>query len=86
MVRGWPTSHSAPPLSKKIVSEEQYVWPDPDGKVRGQAVEPLYYSVPHAVKNDPALYEMLALIDALRIGKAREKKLAADELNKRLGA
>ena len=86
LCRGMPTAHSAPPLSKKIVSEEhdQYVWPYGDGKMRGQAIEPLYESVPLAAEKDPELHELLALVDALRVGRARERSLAAQELEKRL--
>ena len=81
---GMPTSHSALPLSKSIKSNEPYVWPDPNGKVRGQSLEPLYPSVPFASKKDAKLYELLALVDALRAGNARERKLAITELGKRL--
>jgi len=34
---------------------------------------------------DPRLHELLALVDALRVGRAREKSLAAEELERRLG-
>ena len=48
LCRGIPTSHSAAPLSRKIVSEpaDAYVWPKADGEMRGQEIEPLYPSVP----------------------------------------
>jgi len=82
--RGTPTAHSAPPLSKKIVSSEPYVWPDNEGKVRGQSIEPLYPSVPVAAKSDHHLYELLALLDALRVGRVREQKMAAKEIEKRI--
>ena len=81
---GMPTSHSAPPLKALIKSNEAYVWPDPNGKVRGQSLEPLYPSVPFASKKDAQLYELLALVDAVRVGSARERKLAITELGKRL--
>jgi predicted transcriptional regulator len=84
MVRGIPTSHSAPPLNKLIVSEEQYVWPYAEGKVRGQSIEPLHKSVPLASLKDKKLYELLALTDALRVGKARERNIAIEELEKRI--
>ena len=82
LVRGLPTAHSAPPLSDKIVSKEsdKYVWPYPEGSARGQAVEPLYPSVPEAAKKDPKLHQLLALVDALRVGRAREQALAINEL------
>ena len=45
---------------------------------------PLYKSVPEAALNDPLLHEMLALVDAIRVGSAREKKIAVEELKKRI--
>ncbi|MCX5796804.1 MAG: hypothetical protein NTY77_15020 [Elusimicrobia bacterium] len=86
--RGIPTSHSAPPLAQKIVSGEsdQYVWPHPDGEARGQSISPLCEWAPQAARKDPRLYELLALVDALRVGRARERALAAEELHKRLHA
>ena len=87
LCRGMPTAHSSPPLSKRIVSDEhdQYVWPYGEGKIRGQAIEPLYESVPFAAEKDPQLHELLALVDALRVGRARERSIAAEELEKRIG-
>jgi len=86
VTRGVPTSYAAPPLSKKIQagSELPPVWPSPEGKQRGVALEPLYKTVPAAALRDPFLYELLALIDALREGRARERKLAENELIQRL--
>ena len=72
-------------LNKIIVSEEAYVWPSAKGSVRGSAIVPLYDNVVKAVERDPILYELLALVDALRVGRVREKKFAIEELNRRLG-
>lgn len=82
--RGIPTAHSAPPLSKLVVSDKKdmLVWPYEFGNARGQSVSPLYRSVPSAVKNDSKLYELLALVDAIRIGRAREREIATNELKK----
>lgn len=84
IVRGVPTAHSAPPLVNLIMSDEKYVWPSGKGSARGQAIEPLYESVVKAVDNDSGLYELLALADALRVGRARERQLAVEELKMRL--
>lgn len=81
-VRGIPTSHSAPPLKKLIQSSEDFVWPYSKGTHRGYAVTPLYKSVPEVVINDQVLHEYLALVDAIRIGNSREKKIAVAELKK----
>ena len=84
VVRGIPTGHSAPPLKEEIISEQDYVWPYAKGHVRGQSVLPLYYTVPQAIDLDNNLYEMLALIDALRVGGAREKNMALEMLKQRI--
>jgi hypothetical protein len=86
ITRGMPTAWAAPALSKKIKSSEQLppVWPDANGKVQGTAVEPLYPSVPGAAQRNPALYDLLALVDALRIGRARERSIAEKEISVRL--
>ncbi len=84
LVRGMPTAHSAKPLSEIISSDEPYVWPDPDGVLRGQAIEPLYPGVVEASKKDQKLYELLSLTDAIRVGRAREHLIAVKELEKRI--
>jgi hypothetical protein len=84
VVRGIPTAHSAPPLSSLIQSDEQYVWPYAKGNVRGHSIQPLYNSVLPVIEQDRELYELLALVDALRVGKAREKNLAIDLLKKKM--
>ena len=86
LVRGMPTAHSAQPLKDLLVTSDRniYVWAYGSGKVKGQEIKPLYRSVPEAVSSDPQLYEMLCLVDGLRVGKVRERELAASELRKRL--
>lgn len=84
LVRGIATAHSASPLNKVIQSDENYVWPSAKGEIRGQAIIPLYPSVLEAVQKDSQLYELLALVDAIRVGRAREVQLAKKELEKRL--
>ncbi|TKD66793.1 MarR family transcriptional regulator [Flavobacterium sp. ASW18X] len=84
VVRGLPTSHSAKPLSDDIQSSEAYVWPYGKGTVRGHSIVPLYPTVPEAALKDENLYELLALVDALRVGRAREKELAIKALKHHL--
>ena len=84
IVRGIPTAHSAAPLNKEISSGENYVWPFAMGSVRGHGITPLYASVPQAAMEDELLYELLSLVDALRVGKVREKNLAVQELQHRI--
>ncbi len=85
VVRGIPTAHAAPPLNEHISdSDLPPVWPSPEGNVRGVTFEPLHKMVPGAALKDPVLYELLALVDALRDGRARERQLAERELASRL--
>jgi hypothetical protein len=84
--RGMPTSYAAPPLNQMISSSDDLppVWPDPEGSVRGTEFSPLHKSVPRAAVLDHTLYELLALVDAIRDGRARERDLAVREIQKRL--
>jgi hypothetical protein len=86
ITRGIPTSFAAPVLEGQLMTagETIYVWPDPRGKNKGQSVEPLFKSVPFAVKHDRLLYEYLALVDAIRLGSPREADLAGRLLEERL--
>jgi len=84
--RGVPTSYAAAPLRKSIADAGELppVWPYADGPVRGYSFTPLHKNVPQAALEDKRLYELLALVDALRDGRARERELAVKELTKRL--
>jgi hypothetical protein len=87
--RGVPTAWAAQPLAALIVGDPNElppVWPDSHGSVRGLVLEPVHASVVQAANRDPALGEQLALIDALRIGDAHIRELAADQLCSHLGA
>lgn len=87
IVRGVPTAHAAPVLEGKMMSAGDLipVWPDANSSQMGQAIQPLIESVPSIVKKDPRMYEMLALVDAIRIGGSRESELAKQMLSKILG-
>lgn len=87
VTRGIPTSYGAPPLADHFGTQDHDlppVWPDPHGSTRGYALEPLFKPIKKAVEQDPNLYELLALIDAIRDGRARERKLAEDKLRSRI--
>lgn len=84
--RGVPTGFAAPMLDGDILSgnEEIYVWAYARGHMRGLAVEPLFKSVPEAAAKDDRLYEYLALVDALRLGRPREANLATEKLKRKI--
>lgn len=80
---GVPTSHAAPAFAGVFApGHEPVVWPDAQGTVRGEGLAPLHLCVPGAALRDPALYELLALFDALRAGRARERGMAQTRLQK----
>ena len=84
IVKGIPTAHSASPIKEHISSNETYVWPYAKGTHRGQAIEPLYKTLPQVVTEDSLFYELLTIVDTIRVGRVREIKFATEELNKRL--
>ncbi len=85
IVRGIPTAHSAPPINNHISSgKETYVWPYAKGTKRGQAIEPLYRTIPEIAHEDNLFYELLVIVDTIRIGRVREIKFATEELEKRI--
>lgn len=85
VTRGIATASSAPPINDVIFSDgELFVWSDPSGAVRGQAIVPLYNGVALASMKDPDMYALLVIVDSLRIGGTRERKAAIEELDKYL--
>lgn len=88
LTRGVPTSYAAPPLNAVITQPDEPppVWPYAEGTVRGISILPLHKNVPEVALRDRPLYEMLALLDALRDGRARERAIAEQEIQRRLGA
>lgn len=83
-VRGVPTAHSGPPLAARVVAEDVLVWPSVSGTSVGRGIAPLYERAAELPRRCPSLYENLTLVDALRVGRARERKLAGEELERRL--
>jgi hypothetical protein len=66
-----PTASVEEPLSRKMTQEEPVpVWPFEQGSKRGYAFLPLYKKAPQADLKDHELYQLLALVDALRDGSA----------------
>lgn len=83
VTRGIATSFAAPIFKDKLISlaELPPVWSDVKGNIKGVAIEPLHKNIRQAVNNDIVLYALLALTDAIRLGKPRERNLAIDKLS-----
>lgn len=85
VTRGIPTAHAVSPLNGAMADEGlPPVWPHSEGTVRGQGLRPIYKSVPDAARDDQVFHEWLALVDAIRSGRARERELAIRMLEERL--
>lgn len=82
IARGIPTAWSSPFMAKKIMSNEQLVWPYAKGSVRGGSIIPLYPGAIDAALSDETFYHVLTLLDVMRIGKVREKEVAIQELER----
>jgi hypothetical protein len=86
VTRGVPTAHSAPAFRSIVESTEGPVWAHADGAAHGVSLIPLFPGAPAlAGRNDP-LYELLAMIDAVRVSPTRVRKIALDLLAARLSA
>jgi DNA-binding Lrp family transcriptional regulator len=88
MARGVPTAGAAEPLKSRLLEDKEppTVWPYAEGKVRGISLAPLYQGAPKAALRDPKLYSALALCDAIRSGRTRERNLAVELLGKEINA
>lgn len=79
--RGILTGSSVAAIHGMLVREDlPLIWESADGDVRGRTLEPIYKSAPFAAKNDPLLHKILGLTDSVRVGEAREARLARNEL------
>ena len=79
--RGIITGASAPPLNRIFGADPAYVWPAADGDVWGTTIDPLYAGAPAAARRDNRLHELLALVDALRLGRPQERAVASKLLS-----
>ena len=82
---GVPTAHAGPSLARTFRGARPLVWPSMGGAVRGDSLTPLYPGAPGTAARVPDLYELLTLVDALRVGRARERSRAAALVRTRLG-
>jgi DNA-binding MarR family transcriptional regulator len=88
MVRGIPTAASAEPLKSRLLEDNEppAVWPYAEGKVRGISLIPLYQGAPRAALRNSKFYGVLALCDAIRSGRTRERNLAVELLGTEIDA
>lgn len=82
--RGIPTAYSSPFLANEIVADDVIVWPDHRGSVTGQSIPPLINRAGELPTRCPQVYELLTLVDAIRIGRVRERAKAVEKIKERL--
>ncbi|MGI9037850.1 MAG: hypothetical protein ACR2GQ_03210 [Gemmatimonadota bacterium] len=83
---GVPTAHSGPAFRDRIAAADIIVWPSSRGKERGVSLVPLCPAAPDMINENPQLYRWLTAVDVLRVGRARERKLAREILEPELRA
>jgi hypothetical protein len=81
---GVPTAHAAPPLHTDGTIADPVVWSAAHGTIRGESLTPLYPGAPRLIDRNPPVYELLALVDAIRLGRARDRRRATELLESRL--
>ena len=77
----WPCDYSA---DKEVGKEYRRENSRPLLRIRGESISPIYPSVPEAAAQDSLLYELLALVDVVRIGDTRSRNLAVAILEKKI--
>lgn len=88
LTRGITTGLTAPVFKGELISGSDMppVWPDPNGATSGFSVTPLFKTVTYAIRKDPCVYALLALVDSIRLGLPRERNLAISKLEQLLRA
>lgn len=86
VMRGMPTGASAPAMRKQFdhAGMMQLVWPYVGGTERGRSIIPLYAKAPVACEADSELYAILAALDSVRGGAAREREAAVNLIRQAL--
>lgn len=82
--RGIPTAFSAPPLAGEFPSAQFVVWEDHRGTNRGDTLVPLSPAAGDIWERNQDLYSLMTLVDALRVGRARERERARQLLEQEL--
>jgi hypothetical protein len=86
VARGVPTAHAMATLAARLAADDDLplVWAHAGGTMTGVSLMPLYRTVPLASMRDAALHELLALVDAIRAGDVRQRRIAEAELTTRI--
>lgn len=84
---GMPTVTLADPLAGRVAGDDMdLVWPMPRGSARANSLEPIHPCAIEAAQQDERVYRLLVLIDGIRVGKARIRRLSEELLREELQA
>jgi hypothetical protein len=81
---GVSTAQSSPAFRALVGTADGIVWPHAQGEARGQSLIPLFPGAPTLSTTNQPLYDLLTIVDALRVGTTRVRNVAADLLAERL--
>lgn len=74
---GIPTATLASPLKGKVAGEDtDLVWPAARGTTRANSLAPIHPCAVHAAQNDERVYQLLVVLDGIRVGKARLRSIS----------
>jgi len=82
VVRGIATATFSPLFRARFTKDGDIpiVWPYAKGKDMGEGLIPLYPTIPIACSQNQPLYNIMAAVDILRVGRAREREAAVSYL------
>lgn len=83
---GMATAGAHPEISALLGDDRMrpLVWPMEGGSARGETLVPLFNGVTKVAVRDPRLHELLACVDALRVGNATQRQRVAELLTARV--
>jgi hypothetical protein len=84
---GMATAWTHPDVATLFVDGDlprSLIWASDRGNVRGETLVPLFPNLPAVAARDARLHELLALVDVLRAGSARERRVVGDALGERV--
>ena len=83
--RGVPTAHAGPVFAHVMDADDPVVWPDPAGSVVGRVLAPMLPRAGLLPTRAPGTYALLTAVDALRLGRSREREIARTYIRRTLG-
>ncbi len=84
---GLPTAWAHPGVAGLFADGDAprpLVWASDRGTAIGESLVPLFPNLPAVATRDARMYELLALVDAVRAGGSRERRIAGEVLGERV--